>query len=205
MATALSRRFTLLDAMLLVVAAAVGLTLARVTLPDQTSIKTPPTPVAPAYPAGVHSLPALIKLREILGSAVTASATVSPSIMAFTIAVLFLRFRKPRPRSRLIFRHPGAMGCSAAFLALLIAILALTPTTLQSLGKPNFHGWMFNVWLIISRGAGMAVAGAWLTLAMSGQWRAAGDWIERMGQVLSVAWMLALLLEIALAWSSFFF
>jgi hypothetical protein len=205
MTRSLHRRFNLLDAMILIVAAAVGLALTRFTLHDPNSNSAPPTPTAPTVAPTSHSLPALVELRQIITTVVRSSVSVYPSIMTFTIATLFLRFRQPRPPFRLIFRQPGVVGCSAAVLALMVAILTLTPSTIHSYGYPNFHGWLFNVWLLVSRGAGMTIAGAWLTLSLGRRWRPEQSWVDRMGRVLSVAWIVALLLEIAAVWSSFFY
>jgi hypothetical protein len=37
---------------------------------------------------------------------------------------------------------------------------------------------------------GLAVLASWMTLALSGQWRAARGWVERFGRVIGVCWIL---------------
>lgn len=193
-----NRRFTLLDAMVLVMAAGVGLALAQhLRSHDRPSpapvavIKSVPGPRAFSYP----------RLRGAISSAVTGSALVFPSVLTFTFATLALRFRHPRPCLARIFRQPGAVGCSAAILSFLLALLTLAPSTLHSLGSPIYGAWMVNAWLHTSRMTGVAVASAWLALALSGRWRSERTWVDRLGQAVSASWIAAIALEAIAVWT----
>jgi hypothetical protein len=43
---------------------------------------------------------------------------------------------------------------------------------------------------IVAQLVAFALAGAWLTLALSGRWRSAHDWVERLSRALGLAWFL---------------
>ena len=131
-----SRQFTLLDAMILFVAAAVGMALARGPL---NYLLHPPPPTISTVAVAPHSPYAYI--REQFGTAVKVATTVYPLVLAFTFAALVLRLRHPRPRLRKILRQPGAVGCSAAIFSFFLAFLTLTPSALHSLGRPAYFGW----------------------------------------------------------------
>jgi hypothetical protein len=47
-------------------------------------------------------------------------------------------------------------------------------------GHPDEPGWTLG---------GFAVAICWATLALGGRWRAEPSWIDRLGRIVGVAWM----------------
>jgi hypothetical protein len=196
----IKRPFTLLDSMTLIMAAAIGLTLTRYPLgyffqPASTTVKSVTTSRSGASFADTS-------IRQAVSAVARGSTLVYPLVFAFTIAALVLRFKRPRPQLRRIFRQPGTVGCFAATLSFVFAFLIYTPTTLHTLGDPRFNSWMLNVWLFTSRMTGVAVASAWLALALCGQWRSERTWVDRMGQLLAGSWIFAIVLEVASVWST---
>ncbi len=195
------RKPTLLDAMILVVAVAVGLALTRYPLgyqlprlPVATAAIAPSAPVGAARTAPIH---------QMIIQVVAASAYVYPSVLTLTVAALVLRFIRPRPSVRRILRQPGAVGCAVAVFCCLLILPDRIPEILSWRGKGNLD-WrdFFNLSLNTARMTGLAVASAWLALALGGRWRAERTWIDWLGQVVAGAWIVALVLEIAAVWTS---
>jgi len=186
--------------MVLIMAAAIGLALTRYPLgyflePASTTVKTVPTS------RSVTSFP-YPSIHRAVSAVARGSTLVYPSVFAFTFAALVLRFKRPRPRLRRIFRQPGAVGCCAAILSFAVALLIQTPDTLYVLHDPRFNSWMINVCLATSRMTGVAVASAWLALALCGQWRSERTWVDRMGQLVAGSWIFAIVLEVAAVWTA---
>ena len=139
-----------------------------------------------------------------------------------TVATLAARFRRPRPRWRIVNRQPGTVaGLSAVAMMLLQVLLLLTRLALPSGGRPQLQWnsqftpflhanrlspfsniiWSFYSFqdlryyaLPFAAGivtpCGMAVAGAWLALAISGVWEPERTWIDRTGRALGTLWIM---------------
>lgn len=193
------RRFTLRDAMVLVMAAAIGLTFARWHLSyfqylSTLSSHNYPVAILPQPPLHVsrwiHELVWLVGLRAMV---------IYPSVMTFSIAILILSLAQPRPRVWRVFRQPGVIACAAAVLSCLSTFLVLIPTSMYMLtfDEPAFGSWGINYWHQTARSAGLTVSGAWIALALGGYWRSGRNWIDRMGRVLGICWLGALALETA--------
>jgi hypothetical protein len=181
-----TRRFTLVDAMILIAAAAIGLASAR-SMP----LLRPSS-----------SLPRA-NLQRALSTVTYGSSIAFPTVMAFTVATLALRSRRPRPRLRKILREPGAVGCTAATFSLLLTLIMLTPTSIFVAGNsPSIGMWLVDVWIQAPRVTGSVVASVWFVQALSGRWRAGREWIDRLGRVVASCWLLALALRAAMIWAS---
>lgn len=89
------QRFTRLDAMILVVAAAIGLALARHALDY---LLHPPSPTVSTLPASSIAPSPLPHIRDAVRATTRGSTTMYPLILAFTFAGLILRFTHPRTR-----------------------------------------------------------------------------------------------------------
>ncbi|MGO9465028.1 MAG: hypothetical protein ACLQIB_12215 [Isosphaeraceae bacterium] len=104
-----TRKFTLLDAMILVAATAAGLALLRMLLAE-----------------GRFSLGAIFVGRftsRVLGGIEWAY----PFLMMWTFALVILGLRPPRPPIRRLARQPGMAACSAASLILVVQLLGIIP------------------------------------------------------------------------------
>lgn len=181
------RRFTLLDALVMIAALGVSMAVFRIKekVPDFYLDMSDPWPNPTAI------LIARI-VREIQGNLGTVQLCLIPP----TIAVLALRLRSPRPRFRRLARQPGWVACVMASLSSLVAGLLL-------LSCMAMNGADWGRFLIRSLWAynGPTVAGAWILLAMSGRWKSEASWIDRMGRLLGLGWVLSLVLaELAGPW-----
>lgn len=144
-----------------------------------------------------HGLPARGDWRAV-NLVVTCSDTMVlliPLAAPWTFLLLFLRMRPPRPRWRQIWRQPGMLACLAMLAGWcwsLLAVLAAFDAT--QIALPSRGGSPFQ-WTqkFLSDGVfmyvGLAVAASWLSLWISGRWRRSADWIDFMGRVVGVLWI----------------
>jgi hypothetical protein len=126
-----------------------------------------------------------------------ARLTVVFVALALTISLIPLRFRQPRPRRP--GRHPGTVACCAVAMALMFilvreAISWLHPVPSTYGLPPHYRAVNFIFNLDRLDLYSLAVAGAWLALALSGRWRPEPDWLDRAGRVLGLLWIVSPLL-----------
>jgi hypothetical protein len=176
------RRFTLLDVMILVAAAAFGALGGKLYHQDQARI----TIGASSIPTGFFEPWPFRVVSEL-----------APFLMAATVGLSVLRLIRPRPPWRRLVRQPGTAAClaglytlaSVALFGLLYAVVSrglLGYTASYSLGS-QFYSFcaMF----------GANVTLVWLTMAALGCWRPERSWIDRAGRTLGAV---AILLWLAL-------
>ena len=105
------------------------------------------------------------------------------------MATLVLQLRHPRDRLRRLFRRPGTAACYATTIALAIgggvAVCGM-------LGR-----WADSIpFLILAYGlpvlAGSAVTAVWTLQMMVGRYRAASDWIDRLGRLMGFYWVMTI-------------
>ncbi len=108
-------------------------------------------------------------------------------LAAFTIAVFLLRILPPRPGRRILTRQPGAVACGAVIAALAVEkipnLLALVSVIYS--GEP----WWWVPWTVEGPFEGLAVFIAWLLLLGSGRWKHEKSWIDDVGQILGIFWI----------------
>jgi hypothetical protein len=173
------RPFSLLDAMILVAAVAVGFGGTRMlgwgVTPDS-------GPASPLYWSLAH------------GSIDIAVACL-PSLMALTLTFFVIRLRGPRPSLRRVARQPGTVACCAVVLTMTVYVgqilmMALSFGRIAGVVEPvadfvKNHA-RAEIWTIH---AGFAIAGAWLAQVLLGRWSPRACWIDRFGRALGVAWI----------------
>jgi hypothetical protein len=177
------RRFTLLDAMILVAFSALAMPIYRAELPviQTTELDTSDNGF------GVAAL-----LIAILWACIT------PVVLTWSIAVAVLRQIRPRPALRALSRQPGAFAMSViAPLVLVVTPVHLLNTLLIESGTAlGYH--IFLLMIVLPKLAGGAVAGVWLALWASGRFDRVTDWVDGFGRVLCVYWLIAGLLNISI-------
>jgi hypothetical protein len=125
-----------------------------------------------------------------------------PFLLAWTLTVLVLRSRRPRPPRRLLMRQPGLVACCAATLGTmvcfwpsLVGVLAGVPL-IDSVTRGPSRFWQESA---TGDGAaeaiGLAVATAWLTLVLTRGWHPEPTWVDRLGRILGACWILLLLVS----------
>jgi len=124
-------------------------------------------------------------------------------VAPWTLLLIALRLRAPRPRWRRIWRQPGMAACLAALvgwiwsaLALLLAFDIVYVTRPSRRWHPH-EEWV-QKWLSdeVFMYVGLAVAATWTVLFISGRWTRPADWIDRMGRIVGFLWIL-----IGLVWA----
>jgi hypothetical protein len=163
------RRFSVLDAMILVAATALGLGGIRGCSPEFYSYQYTPIP----------SPPWLRWLAVVLSNW---AFYLSPLPAAWTLAALVLRLRSPRPPLRRLMRQPGTVAGVAATILILIGVVHY----LLDLHNPSLHDVPFEY---TSFSLGSGVVAAWSVLALSMRWRAERSWIDRLGRVMGAYWI----------------
>jgi hypothetical protein len=198
---------TILDAIVLVAAAAVALALAR-GWEHPHWCAMPPTlgfgPTPPSTARWLHNL-----------TSTWISWTI-PFAMTLTAALLILRFRSPRPRFSQIAGQPGAVACAAAIFAMAarmgqeVLIYTLGYMTLPSaavrLPSPPFVRYESPAWrdswghivhnivletfpFSVSPSVGIAVIVAWAVLWANRRWCPELCWIDCLGRLLGIYWI----------------
>jgi hypothetical protein len=186
-----ARGLTVVDAMILVGAAAVGVATYRA-LAEPLRLLVPGPWLLDAPPRGWT-------FHSALGRARTIQALTIPCALSWTLALPALRLRRrPRTPWRRLARQPGMAACLAATLGTLWALACLTLMILTwSAPRPPLAAWMARGLERIFPPMGLAVAVAWSVLALAGLWRPVPDAIDRVGRALGVYWMI-----IGVEWTS---
>lgn len=171
------RRFTLLDAMILIASTAAGLAGVRYYYPDN------------FIDFGRSSIPwGIWVINWMVGSL--------PLFLAWTLAFVVLRVRKPRPTIRRLSRQPGLVAGLA--VSLILAGGTMTFAGVYVVDQSTFHhikallyrgGYWGGATRIIPFCFGPAVATAWMVLILGGRWRPEPSWIDRFGRLLGGFWV----------------
>jgi hypothetical protein len=130
---------------------------------------------------------------------------VTPHLAAMTIAVFAVRMRAPRPPLCRLARQPGLVACAVALSALLVIACWVGVTTAMgravefsehatndfehSRGSFVLYPLSGRNLVVYGDRIGFAVAGAWLWLWISGRWRAEPTWVDRLGRVMGWLWL----------------
>lgn len=164
-----TRRFALVDGMILVAATGVGVALLR---PYLASFKRP----------NFVNSPSMRAIETTYGIWSTVAA-------CWMLALLVIQSRRPRPPLGRLVRRPGHVACCVAAVALawgalhgLVEYLCLKP------GWASFYSFQ-QTWIAASVPIGPAVEGAWIVLALSGRWRNDPGWVDRLGRFLGSLWV----------------
>lgn len=177
------RPFGVGDAMILIAAMAVGTLAVRWSLPELADLRSD---VARASPPG---------MRPFLYIQYAGSA-FNPYLATVTAAWLFIRLRRPHPGWRRLGRQPGFIACAVATAAM--AIEAAWIGALLAIGSRFIH--VSTIFVGYAQEVSFAVAGGWIALAISGRWRTEPGWIDRMGRIIGIVWILVTVVE----WSRYF-
>jgi hypothetical protein len=188
-----SRKFTILDGMILVAALAGGFGLRR---------------AAEDILAG-HGFTSDGAIVWVLYRIIEAEF---PFLVTLTPAVLAMRLRRPRPRWRRLMRQPGTAASCAALFPVAISLVglwnfarSLEQAVPQAITRPD-GGPAFGVSIVIipigailgSCGSfiGVWVTGAWLILALSGRCSPEKSWIDRLGRLVGIGWLSILAMKV---------
>ncbi len=165
------RRFVLSDALILVAATACGL-----------------APFRNAIARGDYrplSTTSAVKFDAFINRSIEA---FTPLMLAWTVAVLILNLRQPRPMIRQLAQQPGAIAAAAVVCWASIDLASVLPCNSNHLSM-IYNRSYFRFWSPIARDAVPVVITAWLVLALTGQWKAEPTWLDRLGRALGSTWI----------------
>ncbi len=176
------RKPTVLDALAMVAAVAVGLAWTRHFQSFENGSEV--------YPAPDDVPPDFFRIRVFAWWILCLSHCVA----VVTLGVLLLRLRKPRPRLRSLTRQPGAVACGAVVFAVSVAFAHfLIDRSISLIEDQSWDGLgqflYFSLYSSHNHHSGVVVASAWLLLALSGRWRREPGWIDGLGIALGIFWM----------------
>jgi hypothetical protein len=164
------RRFTIADGMILVAATAAALATAK---------SFPPRPRSALLPWAAE-IPKLTWAGLI-----------------FTLALIPIRLRRPRPGRDDLWRRPGWVSCISVAIALAVLLLQeslsfatifrANPVALFSPGT-DLAFFRNKIGQIQTQGI-IAIAATWSVLACGGRWESEPGWIDRAGRVIGVYWI----------------
>ena len=114
-----------------------------------------------------------------------------PLAAMWTLALIPMRLLGPRPRFRRLARQPGlvAAGAASATFAL-IALVALVALLEAEMGASTAFDSVLDIAAyLVPMLVGWTVAVAWMTLLIGRRWRAESSWIDRLGRIAGVFWI----------------
>lgn len=175
------RPFTIADAMILIAATAVGLawSLSFWKLFSATIKPFDGTWAAVQQKVGEFTIPTM------------------PCLICGTVALLIVRLRAPRPSWRRMSRQPGASASLAASLTILgtlFVTLGIVTYVVSRDGVPlGFWAMLPSVlmefFVYFAPFVGFGVGIAWAMLGIQRRCRCETSWIDRMGRVMGVLWI----------------
>jgi hypothetical protein len=122
-------------------------------------------------------------------------AVFAPFCWAWTVALLLLRLRQPRPRLRRLARQPGAIASHSAAIILVPAaliLLCLAVVTVIEFESQQWESILRSSFVLVPALTGLVVLSAWATLLVGRRWRAESSWIDRAGRILGAYWISAI-------------
>ena len=114
-----------------------------------------------------------------------------PLAAMWTLALIPMRLLGPRPRFRRLARQPGLVAAGAASVTFaligLFALVALLEAEIGASEVVDSDGEIAAY--LVPMLVGWAVAVAWMTLLIGRCWRAESSWIDRLGRIAGVCWI----------------
>jgi hypothetical protein len=183
------RKFTLVDAMVLIAANGIAL-----------------VPIRLFLWANWH-FPEEWSVPEIWRAGLEINVSLVPLALALSVALWLLAMKKPRPGVRRLYRKPGMAACTVALVyAVLSAVgYAVFLRFSYALDRAVFDDAnSAMLWIRIGMQpiflVGGAVASVWIVMWLGGTWRAEGSWIDRVGIALGIYWIT---LSVFFGWAFF--
>ncbi len=170
------RRFTIADGMILIAATAFALVAIRATLVDASGMTVSPWAWAEPRLTWVG--------------------------LAFTLAFLPIRLRRPRPDRAGLWRQPGWVACVSVMISLLVSLFqqVLSDATLiLRRPVPRLRHVLEQIpqetLLRLPMHAVIVIVATWIVLHRGGQWNAEPGWVNRSGRAIAVYWVVINLLS----------
>ncbi|WZO98151.1 hypothetical protein EP7_005207 [Isosphaeraceae bacterium EP7] len=138
-------------------------------------------------------------------------------LASWSVGLLLIRLRGPRPPMHRLMRQPGAVACMSATAATVVVLAWSTYRSFAELGwtlpRPagesagGLGGWLLAAFAAYAHavrdiaaprlGATVppAVLCAWIVLGAGGRWKPEGTWIDRLGMAIGWLWLAEVAVE----------
>jgi hypothetical protein len=169
----------LVDAMILLAATAIGFAWGRHDFVATVQAKE--------IPVGLHHHDRdLTRPVEFADRLITFLGGASRLLACWTLAVLIVRLRPPRPRRARLLCQPGTLAVATAY-AVAVAVGFVLAFLIRAKYKPTWSDYAGQA--INLQGTAQAITAAWLILAFSGRWRREPTWADRLGCLIGLSWI----------------
>lgn len=121
-------------------------------------------------------------------------------LTSWTLALIPIRLRAPRPARRQLWCQPGLTACSTVA----ITIVAFSPHAFfawKRWGPPLSYMLLYKIIYDVAAYGGFSVGAIWMILALGDLWCSEASWIDRSGRVIGSIWIM---LSIYLSWIALF-
>jgi hypothetical protein len=191
-----SRRFSVIDALILIAFTAVGLAWWRILARFG------------FFHGSLGSISLAGSSREQLNRVFWAFLDIYPLVVAWTFGLFLLRLRSPRPRLRRMARQPGFAAEFAVLAALAVTVGELAGWRIAGCGLRHFvnltlrgqilremldNGLRFDETI---QQVASAVGSVWVVMFLGRVLRPERSWIDRLGRALGVLWIVMYLIRI---------
>lgn len=174
-------RFALFDAMILVAVTTAGLGWGRDDLTLALRAKQQPT----ATIFNPQFQPRPVTFADRLSIFRRGAARV---VTAWTLALLILHLRPPRPRTARLLCQPGFVAvATATAYTVAVAVGFFLAYLIRAKYKPAWSDYIGQS--VDVAGTAQAIAAAWLILALSRRWRSERNWTETASFAVGLAWI----------------
>ena len=176
MPTQRSRRFSVLDGMILIAGVAFGLAI----LKFMPSVEIPDNGTQPALRSWVND-------------------SFSLSLYGPTMALMLVRLRRPRPILRRLIRQPGFAACVAVLTSSVFydaACLMEWSRSQSVLFDDVLYDLVFSASMATEKSV-PAILIIWSSLLLTRKWRPEPSWIDRLGRLLAVLWIATIFFQYA--------
>jgi hypothetical protein len=179
-----TRKFTLLDAMILLAATAIAIAWSREMMSGVVIFR--PIPRSSLSFREPEIWGQLLKRFPLSTWFQLGVRGAVPFLATWTVTILGLSLRQPRQQFGEVTRQPGVAASCVGTMAMAIDASWFTAHYLAS---PDSWDGLSILTTVNSADVSFAVAGAWLMLASLGLWQAERGWLDRSGRFLGMAWI----------------
>jgi hypothetical protein len=176
-----ARRFTLVDAMVLIAASGIGFVMVREYLDHLYGRHVALTP------------PHNFQIDYWWRYATFLVRIFAPLATSLSLALWVPRLKSPRPGRVRLLMQPGMIASTAVVVGTILFLIKVLTNAVFLHWSATGVSRLQDLWLIHLPYSGELVAVTWILLLATGRWRSESSWIDRAGRVLGVYWIVSAL------------
>ena len=176
------RKFGIADGMILIAGIAAGMAMIRLLAPVVSWEQVWGAFVTPSQGWSLsYALGLFVELGVMFGI---------PVLAAWTPACLLVQVLKPRPAWRRLRRRPGFIACLSSTVVVAGAVAVTTTCVLLQFFVPVAPDAYVKPALLGGCVAGSGVLWLWAAMWFWGVWHARPTWVDRLGRLTGIAWVI---------------